>query len=212
MAWENIEERLKKPFAIEQSHPEGTVWFPNGHLEIDEWLSSIAQTDEELKELDIRRIRFLQNRWPVEKLLQLEWDDPVYRRMILAMYVGHRAYILFFDGFTYQVLGALEPRDKPELYPLIIDQALRNAQLVPTPPKQILIRRPDFLSSNELADLQHHHESIPHLEVEHASKKSSYLANLLVGWVGNWIELPVVGYWHEDSSEAEGNFERKNIA
>ena len=40
-----------------------------------------AQTDEELREPEYpSRIQFLQNRWPIEKLLQLEWEAVVSRR------------------------------------------------------------------------------------------------------------------------------------
>src|SRR5215472_7659779 len=119
MAWEGIEEKLKGALSVKISFPAGTVWLPDHHLSIDDWLTSIAQTDEELKELNIPRIRFLQNRWPIERLLQLEWEGFASRRTMLAMYVGHQAYILFFDGFTYRPAGLVEPKDQPELYELV---------------------------------------------------------------------------------------------
>jgi hypothetical protein len=212
MAWESIEERLKYALTIEVPYEQGIVWFPSGSLEIDDWLTSIAQTDEELKELNLlRRIRFLQNRFPIEKLLQLEWNGPAARRTILAMYVGHRSYILFFDGFTYQVVGSLEPKDQAALYQVVIERALRNPRLIPIPPKRIMMNRPEFIPRSEVEDLQHHHESFPQLPLE-KHQKQSYLANLLIGWVGNWIELPVLGYWHDDESLAEDDVDRKTAA
>src|SRR2546422_5638746 len=103
MAWENIEERLAKAFSVEIPFPNGMVALPPSRLELDEWLTSAAETDEELSELNIPRIQFLQNRWPIEKLMQFEWESEssVTRRAIWTMSVGHRAYILFSGGFAY---------------------------------------------------------------------------------------------------------------
>ena len=50
MAWENIEERLKNALTVTVSFPAGTR-LPDRHLSIDDWLTSIAETDEELREL-----------------------------------------------------------------------------------------------------------------------------------------------------------------
>lgn len=109
VAWEKIEERLKKAFKVTVSFPAGSIWLPDARLTVDDWLTSMANTDEELRELNITKIRFLQNRWPVEKLLELEWDGEFANtRAIWAMYVGRRAYILFSDGIDYQVIAAIE--------------------------------------------------------------------------------------------------------
>src|SRR5438876_2221421 len=98
MAWENIDEKLKKPFTVNVSFPGGKVWLPETHLTIDHWLESVAETDEEWRELEIPRIRFLQNRWPMDRLVELEWDDQfANRRVMHALYLGERAYILFSD-------------------------------------------------------------------------------------------------------------------
>ena len=208
MAWENIEERLVQPFTVKLPHEHGVVWLPGSRLDIDEWLTGIARSDEELKELNIRRIRFLQNRWPIEKLLQLEWEGLANRRVVLAMYVHHRAYILFFDGFTYRVVGAVEPKDEPELYQAVIQNALQDAYLVPTAPRRIQNLRPDLVPNSLIDQIQHHHQVLIHQERE-IPKKRSYLAKLLVGWVGNWIELPVLGYWHDDEPAVDNSRERK---
>ena len=72
MAWEGIEEKLKTALTVKVSFPAGTIWLPDHHLSIDDWLTSISETDEELSELDLPRIRFLQNRWPIEKLVELQ--------------------------------------------------------------------------------------------------------------------------------------------
>ena len=112
MTWEKIEERLKKSLNVKVSFPAGTIWLPDSHLSIDEWLTSIAQTDEEIRELNnIPRIRFLHNRWRFDPLVELEWEDAfLSRRVIVAMYAGDRAYILFSDWTDYQVIAALEPK------------------------------------------------------------------------------------------------------
>src|ERR1051326_629968 len=144
MAWENIQEKLKNTLSVKVSFPAGTVWLPDRHLTIDDWLTSIAETDEELRELNMPRIQFLQNRWSMDPLLELEWDDEfANRRVILAMYVGRRAYILFSDWKDYQVIAALEPKNKPSLYRAVVGKLLENRNFVRTRPTQIKNRRPD---------------------------------------------------------------------
>src|SRR5262245_28816086 len=121
--WSNIEERLKKALTVKVSFPSGTVFLPVTQLMIDDWLTSIAETDEELRELNIPRIRFLQNHWRIVRLVELEWDDEFSnKRFIAAMYVGQRAYILFSDWSDYQVIASIEPKDSPSLYQAVISK------------------------------------------------------------------------------------------
>src|SRR5207344_2090360 len=123
MAWEQIEQRLQKPFTVKVTFPSGSIRLPEERLSIDDWLASIAESDEELDELQIPRIRFLQNRWPINRLVELEWDEAyANRRVILTMYVGKRAYIWFSDWRDYIVVAALEPKDEPTLYQAIVDK------------------------------------------------------------------------------------------
>ena len=70
-----IPNSVKKALSVKVSFADGTIWLPESHLSIDEWLGSIAETDEELRELEIPRIQFLQNRWPSEELVEFEWDN-----------------------------------------------------------------------------------------------------------------------------------------
>src|SRR6266481_886597 len=146
MAWEKIEEELKNSLTVKVSFPGGTIWLPDRHLSIDDWLTSIAHTDEELRELNIPRIQFLQNRWPIDQLLKLEWDDDFSsRRVIVAMYIGQRAYILFSDWSEYQVVAAVEPKDNPSLYQAVVGKLLKNRSFIPVRPTRVKNRRPDLL-------------------------------------------------------------------
>src|SRR6516162_3287093 len=146
MAWEGIEEKLKGGLTVKVSFPAGTIWLPDRHLSIDDWLTSISETDEELRELYIPRIRFLQNRWPIDKLVELEWDDQfANKRFIGTMTVGERAYILFSDWAEYQVIAAVEPKDKTLLYRAVITKLLENPNFVPTHPDRVRNCRPDLL-------------------------------------------------------------------
>jgi hypothetical protein len=193
MPWTNIEERLARPFNVRLSFPNGIVEFPATRLDIDEWLTSAAETDEELSELNIPRIRFLQNRWRMEKLVQFEWEttSSITRRAIWAMYVGRHAYILFSGGFKYYLIAAIEPQREPALYRAVIRRLLQNPDFVPTPPTHIRSDRPELvpdLTANEQG----------HPQSGKAPAKNGYLSNLLVGWIGAWIDLPVWGYWHQD--------------
>ncbi len=88
-----IEERLKKALPVEIALPAGTIWLPAANLTIDDWLTSTAETDEELRELNIPRIRFLKNHWPLTRLVELEWDDEfTNRRVIAVMYTSAGAH------------------------------------------------------------------------------------------------------------------------
>ncbi len=193
MPWENIETRLAKPFSLEISFPDGIVILPTRRLDIDDWLTSAAETDEELRELDIPRIRFLQNRWRLEKLVEFDWeaDSAVTRRALWALYIGRRAYLLFSGGFKYHLIAALEPSDKPALYQAVIRRLLGNPDLVPTAPTHVKSIRCDLIANlNGNVNKRAHSAETP--------SQHHYLSDLLVGWIGPWITVPVSGYWHED--------------
>ena len=203
MAWENIENRLLEPFKLKTVFPQGVVWLPESQLSVDEWLTFIADTDEELREVDIQKMRFLQNRWLVDKLIQLKWENPPDRRSVWSMWVKERAYILFFDGIDYHVIAAIAPATAPELYRAVISKLLLNRSFVPERVTSKRIVRPDLLGDLETA-----------LVAEAASASQDqkiaspdYVSKLLVGWVGGWIDLPVLGFWHEDQPHSVEAFE-----
>ena len=209
MAWEHIEEKIRKALTVKVSLPGGTIWLPESHLTIDDWLQSIAETDEELRELEIPRIQFLQNRWPTEELVELEWDDEFSnRRLILAMYVGQRAYILFSDWTDYLVIAALEPRDKSSLYRTVIGKILENRSFVPTAPTHIKNHRPDLVP--EIAtSFKHGHrdegpEARPVGELAGLGQSAwkGFLSDVFVGWIGKWLNMPELGFWHEEMPES----------
>ena len=209
MAWEHIEEKIRKALTVKVSLPGGTIWLPESHLTIDDWLQSIAETDEELRELEIPRIQFLQNRWPTEELVELEWDDEFSnRRLILAMYVGQGAYILFSDWTDYLVIAALEPRDKSSLYRTVIGKILENRSFVPTAPTHIKNHRPDLVP--EIAtSFKHGHrdegsEARPVGELAGLGQSAwkGFLSDVFVGWIGKWLNMPELGFWHEEMPES----------
>ena len=211
MAWENIEKKLQKPLTVKVSFPKGTIWLPENHLTIDSWLDSVAQTDEEILELNIPRIRFLQNRWPIDRLLELEWDDQFSnRRVIGAMYVGDRAYILFSDWNEYQVIAAIEPKDNAALYRAVIGKLLENRSFVPTRPNKIRNRRPDLVpdldelsgfGEEEMRSESYAIPSAPRFRGP-AERWKAFLSDIFVGWIGKWLNLPEAGFWHEDAPES----------
>jgi hypothetical protein len=218
MAWENIEERLKDALAVKVSFPAGTIWLPARHLSIDEWLTSIAETDGEIRQLNnVPRIRFLQNRWRIDPLVELEWDDPISnRRVIAAMYVGERAYILFSDWTDYQVIAAIEPKNKPSLYRAVIGKLLENRSFIPTEPRHIKNRRPNLVP--ELVSKSRDTETGPPglTDLMHPSSKPSerwkrFLSDVLVGWIGKWLSLPELGFWHEDLPESIGTLNKGEV-
>lgn len=206
MAWEGIEERFKKAFTVKVSFRAGTIGFPDTRLTIDDWLESIAESDEEVLELEIPRIQFLENRWLIDELVQLEWDDEFSnRRAILAMYVGRRAYILFSDWTEYLVIAALEPKDKPALYRAVVGNILENRSFVPTRPTRILNHRPDVIP--EVVPLSKKQPPEPGLEFPELtgfgrSAWKEFLSDVLVGWIVTGINVPEFGFWHEDTPES----------
>jgi len=177
------------------------------HLSIDDWLTSLAETDEELRELNIPRIHFLQNRWPTDQLLELERDEEFSnRRVILAMYVGQRAYILFSDWTEYQVIAAIEPKDKPSLYRAVVGKLLENRSFVPTRPTHIRNRRPDLVPDFTVP-YEHRDKETPTADWAPVGTRPhhiwrSFLSDVLVGWFGKWLNLPEMGFWHEEMPES----------
>lgn len=221
MTWEKIEERLKRSLNVKVSFPAGTIWLPDTHLSIDEWLTSIAQTDEEIRELNnIPRIRFLHNRWRIDPLVELEWGDAFSsRRVIVAMHAGDRAYILFSDWTDYQVIAALEPKDKPSLYRAVIGKILENRSFIPIVPSHIRNRRPDLvpdLVTKEAFEFARDEISgaLGPADLHPRSRRErwkSFLSDILVGWIGKWLNLPELGFWHEDLPESIGTTKEGEI-
>ena len=218
MAWSDIEAKLKKALTVRLSFPTGTIWLPVTHLTIDDWLTSIAETDEELRELNLPRIRFLQNRWPIVRLVELEWDDEFSnRRVISAMYVGQRAYILFSDWSEYQVIAAIEPKDNPSLYQAVIGKILENRSFIPTRPNHIRIRRPDLVPelfgvcSKDFGGLGRPTDW-PHPGSKPDSYWKSFMSEILGGWIGKWLNTPEMGFWHEDAPQSISRAEKKEVA
>jgi hypothetical protein len=213
MSWEDIEGKLKKSLTLMLSFPAGTMWLPISHLTIDDWLTSIAETDEELRELDIPRIRFLRNRWPIVTLVELEWDDEFSnRRRILGMYVGRSAYILFSDWKEYQVIAAIEPSDNPSLYRTVIGKLLENRSFVATRPTHIRIHRPDLVG--EFVTFSHEDavsKKTGGPDLKPDERWRNFLSHILVGWIGKWLSMPQVGFWHEDTPEPVSGTEKAEI-
>jgi hypothetical protein len=207
MAWEGIQKRLKKALTVKVSFRAGMIWFPDTRLTIDDWLESIAELDEELIELEIPRIRFLQNRWQIDELVHLEWDDEFSnRRAILAMYVGRRAYILFSDWTEYLVIAAVEPKDKPALYRAVVGNILENRSFIPTRPTRILNHRPDLVPEEvvPLSKKQPREPGIvlPELSGLGRSAWKEFLSDVLGGWIVTWLNPPEFGFWHEETPES----------
>jgi hypothetical protein len=207
MAWEHIEQRLQKAFTVKVAFPAGTIWLPDERLSIDDWLESIAESDEELFELQIPRIRFLQNRWLTDQLVELEWDEAfANRRVILVMYVGQRAYILFSDWKDYLVVAALEPKDEPTLYQAIVDKLLENRSFVRTVPSHITNHRPDLIAEVVMAAKERRARPRPAPEFAQPvgvgeSSWKQFLSDVLVGWIPKWLALPEIGFWHEETQD-----------
>ena len=120
MSWENIEERLAASLPQQIPFPAGMVWLPPTYINVADWLSSIARTEQERKELETGAMKFLQYRWPFEVLVEMFWDDigatisGDYK--VEVMYVGNRAYVFLAKLGQPQVVAALEPANEPTLY------------------------------------------------------------------------------------------------
>jgi hypothetical protein len=203
MVWANIEQRLKNALTVEIAFPAGTIWLPAAHLTIDEWLTSIAETDDELRELNIPRIRFLQNHWPIVNLIELEWDDAfASRRTIAAMYVGRRAYILLSDWSEYQVIAAIEPKDNASLYRIVIGKLLENRSFIRTRPTHVRNRRPDLVPEFVATD----EDGAPMHSMTAGSKRDErwniFVSDILVGWIPKWLNIPEMGFWRQDIPES----------
>jgi len=149
MSWEGIEERLAKPFTHKIELSSGTVWLTEDDLTIEQWLISAAESDEELREINIPAINFLQNLWPIEPLADLRWSKPFDKRSVLSMRIHQRAYILFGDRFEYHVIAAVQPKHEASLYRAVFENLLHNHHLMPERPVVVKIRRPDLISIPE---------------------------------------------------------------
>jgi len=208
MAWEHIEERMQVAFSTKIPFPHGAVWVPDTRLNIDDWLTSTALTEEELRELEIPRFQFLQNRWPIEKLLGFEWEDRLFpKHIIWNMQVQNRAYIFLSDGLEHQVVAAIAPNTEPPLFQAVVTNLLKHTEFIPPRPTVIRNYRPDLLPEAFIADLLKRRdlgaEFVQHAQspFEQKKRQRGYLAQLLFGWIGGWFGLPEVGYYHDLPAE-----------
>jgi hypothetical protein len=228
MAWEHIEQDLKNALTVKISLTAGTIFLPETHLTIDDWLTGLAQTDEELRELNIPRIRFLQNRWQMGPLVEFAWNDEFSsRRVVLEMEVGRRAYILFSDWKEYQVIAALEPKDSPSLYRAVIGKILETPEFIPAGRVRIFNRRPDLIPElpevltirdSQIRRVAGEHVAEfggpldwMHPESQSARRWDGFLSEIFVGWIGKWLNSPEGAYWREELPESisraeEGQF------
>jgi hypothetical protein len=212
MAWENIETRLVEPLKTKMTFTGGAVWVAENPMSIDEWLSSVAETDEELRELELPRFRFLENRWPIVRLVEFDsdWRD---RLVLLAMHVGRRAYMLLKHE-DYRLIGAIEPATNAGLYGIVIGALLHSGELGwsqrrtyrnwhPELIPNDLIERPvDFDESDRTQERKY---GLPQSRDATVSSHN-YGSKLLFVWIGPWFAVPVVGYWHDDLSDPPANF------
>jgi hypothetical protein len=228
MAWEHIEQDLKNTLTVKISLTAGTIWLPDSHLTIDDWLTCLAQTDEELRELNIPRMRFLQNRWPIVPLVEFAWDDKFSSsRVVLAMEVGRRVYILFSDWKEYQVIAALEPKDDPSLYGAVIGKILETPEFIPPAPLRIRNRRPDLIpefpevlnvggrQKRRMAGSEHFAECGGPLDwmqpgSQSGRRSDGFLSEIFVGWIGKWLNSPESGVWPEESPETRPGRDQHN--
>ena len=201
MAWEKIEQRLKRPLNTKVPLPSGTIWLPDEYLSVDDWLTSVAETDEELNELNIPRMRFLNNRWSIERLVDLDGDDPFDRVSFLAMYIGERAYILMADR-EYRIIAALEPKSSNTLYGVVVGNWLHNCTPRHGHPITFKIWHPDLVPENVVEDASENWVS-PDAERVNASSNSDMTSRAdfskrLMNWIGPWVVAPALGYWQPD--------------
>ena len=149
MSWENIEERLAASLPQQMPFPEGMIWLPPTYINVADWLSSVARTEQERKELETGAMKFLQYRWPFEILVEMFWDDigatisGDYK--VEAMYVGNRAYVFLSKVGQPQVVAALEPANEQRLYSAVVKTLLSNPNAIAEPPARIVCPRPDLV-------------------------------------------------------------------
>jgi hypothetical protein len=157
MSWENIEQRLAQLFSEEISFPAGRIWFPPRYFSIEEWLTHVAETDEERNVIATTGIDFLRYRWPFEILVELIWDDNGATNQgdfkLETMYVGKRAYILLFQPAQHQVVAAVEPANEPELFRAVIRELFSNSDVIAELPSRIVSCRPDLISQNMVEEV-----------------------------------------------------------
>ena len=194
MSWENIETRLAKALTLKSWFPLGLLLLPDAPLDIDDWLVSIAETDEELLELNIPRVQFLHNRWPIQQVARFEWGQrfSFTFRTLWSMHMRDRDYFLLSHGFIYYLIARVQPGSELEMYRVVISRVLHDLRLLPTPPTRIISR---FCGGEFDETFRGRSDAALFAP---ARTEHHYLSDLMVGWIGPWINVPVVGYWHSD--------------
>jgi len=205
MAWENIEDRLLEPLRTKTITPDGTVWLPDSPLSIGRWLSSVAKTDEEVRELEMPRFRFIENRWPIERLVEFDSDVRFDRDVLLAMHVGRRAYLLWKQE-DYKIIGAIEPATNAALYRVVIS-ATWPGGISGWRSGTCRNWRPDLIP-NSLIDRLNDRDAVGQ-PLASSVPKGDHPTPVLFGWIGLCFDVPLVRYWHEDVSDPMLTFDEE---
>jgi hypothetical protein len=149
MNWQNIEQRLAKLFREQVTFPAGTIWLPPTYFNVSDWLSQIAENEDERSVIAVRGLDFLRYRWPFEVLVEMNWDDNRATNQgsfrIEAMYVGKRAYIFLSKRRQLQVVAALEPAKEPEITSAVVKTLLSNQDAIAEAPSSVRSLRPDII-------------------------------------------------------------------
>ena len=149
MAWENVEQRLGKRLPEQISFPAGKVWLPAQYINVDNWLSQIAENEQERKILAFGGMEFLRHRWPFQVLVEMDWNDLGATNQaefkIETMSVGERSYIFLSKPGEHQVVAAIEPSNTPELLSAVVKILLSNPDAIAEPPARALTLRPDLV-------------------------------------------------------------------
>jgi hypothetical protein len=147
------------------------------------------------------------------ELVQLRWERPAETRTIWSLSVGPQAYVLFFDGVEYHVIAAITPNNSPELYRVVISTLLQNPHFVPVRPAAIKSYRPDIKAA-DLTSIRKGETSglgapVYWMDSDTTLPKRKpwkrFLSEIFVGWIGRWLKLPQIGFWHEEAENESGN-------
>jgi hypothetical protein len=144
------------------------------------------------------------------------------------MYVGRVVYILFSEGFEYSVIAAIAPSNRSALYRAVIGKVLQNPNFVPEHPISIKNYRPDIVSNEvdgirnvrpilrgQIGGLGGPIDWMPGASQRGKKQSSqtwkSFLSEIFVGWIGKWLDLPEIGFWHEEMPDSVTNSGKRKI-
>jgi hypothetical protein len=155
-----LAEGLRRPFTQVLFGDDGAVVrIPRKtSLDVRQWLTQATHDRKLRQEIKEGVVQFIEDHFPVEPLVYLEWSGPEYppgitwELTISVVESGDTGYMLVRGDTTHTVAALVEPFENPALIGRIVTEILTSDQYIDYPPTHWRTERPDLIPNRVLQE------------------------------------------------------------